>query len=49
MEEIRDCTGKVVCHIDQKKRQIEIVRRGLKTTIQFEPDGSYRCESKKKE
>lgn len=35
-EVIKDSAGKTICHIDAKKRQVEIRRKGTQTIIQLQ-------------
>jgi len=39
MEEVRNSNGKLVCRIDKDKHIVEIVTKGIKTTIRFSEDG----------
>lgn len=40
MTEVRNLNGKLVCRIDEKKSAVEIVHKGCKTVIHFQPDGT---------
>lgn len=39
MHDIRNLNGKLVCRADQKLLSVDVVHRGMKTTIRFMPDG----------
>lgn len=45
MEDIRDVEGKLVCRVDADTQVVEIVQRGIKTTIQFLEDGTFEYHS----
>jgi len=39
MREVRNSADKLVCRIDKDKHIVEIVTKGIKTTIRFSEDG----------
>ena len=45
MEDVRDVEGKLICRIDPDNQMVEIVQRGIKTTVQFLPDGTFEYDS----
>lgn len=47
MEEVRNSSNKLVCRLDKKKRMVEIVIKGCKTTIRFLDDGTVEIENVK--
>lgn len=42
MREIRNKQGKLVCRLNEELYLIEIVHKGCKTLIRFEPDGKVK-------
>lgn len=47
MDAVRDAAGKLVCMVDTEDKAVEIVRNGMRTTIQFMPDGTVATTSEK--
>ncbi len=47
MEEVRNCSDKLVCRIDRSSRTVEIVIKGCITTIQFKDDGTVEIQNAK--
>ena len=47
MDAVRDAAGKLVCTVDTEDKAVEIVRNGMRTTIQFMPDGTVATTSEK--
>lgn len=45
MQIIKNAIGKTVCRIDAAHRIVEIVHKGMKTTIIFLEDGQVRIEN----
>ena len=45
MEEIRNIANKLVCRIDKKNREVEIVMKGARTLIRFEEDGTVKVKN----
>jgi len=40
MRDIKNSNGKLVCRIDEEASIVEIVHKGCKTLIRFNPDGT---------
>lgn len=47
VDAVRDAAGKLVCMVNTEDKAIEIVRNGMRTTIQFMPDGTVATTSEK--
>ena len=45
MQVIKNANGKTVCRADANDRKVEIVHKGLKTTIIFLEDGKIKVEN----
>lgn len=45
MEDVRDVEGKLICKIDPNTKMVEILQRGIKTTVQFLQDGTFEYNS----
>ncbi|WP_455537815.1 hypothetical protein [Terrisporobacter sp.] len=41
MDIIKNINNKTVCYVDKEKKSVEIVKKGLKTIIQFNSDDTY--------
>jgi hypothetical protein len=41
MREVRNSKGKLVCRVNSRDLLVEIICRGVKTTIRFLPDGTF--------
>ena len=41
MVEIRNSDNKLICVIDPREKSVEIVLKGVLTTLQFLPNGEY--------
>ena len=39
VENIKNAAEKLVCRLDKRRKLVEIVRKGYKTTIRFTDDG----------
>ena len=40
MEQVKNALGKLVCEADPDDKRIEILSKGIKTLIRFNPDGT---------
>jgi len=40
MEQVKNALGKLVCEADPDDKRVEILSRGIKTLIRFNPDGT---------
>lgn len=49
MEPVYNSDGKLICRIDTEEHLVEIVRRGIVTTIAFLDDGNIKIQSMTKE
>ena len=44
---IKNSTGKTICRADARHRIVEIVQKGIRTTIRFCDDGGIKVENSK--
>ena len=42
MQDVKNAAGKLVCRIDTRMGIVEIIHKGCKTLIHFNPDGTVR-------
>ena len=47
MQTIKNAIGKTVCRADASNRKVEIVHKGIKTTVTFLENGKMRVENTK--
>jgi len=40
MEQVKNELGKLICEADPEDKRVEILYKGLKTLIRFNPDGT---------
>lgn len=45
MQTIKNANGKTVCRIDANNRKVEIVHKGIKTTVTFLESGEIKIEN----
>lgn len=45
MEEVRNSAKRLVCRINKSRREVEIIIKGIKTTIQFQENGTVEIKN----
>ncbi|MEG0691572.1 MAG: hypothetical protein RR444_00630 [Oscillospiraceae bacterium] len=47
MQDVKNDNGKLVCRVDTEHQVVEIVQKGVKTIIKFNPDGTMQINGGK--